>query len=318
MWLRAASAGTHPRRLSQGKQIFPLLQNPPLTCPLRPAHRAALLQIGCSIKHVSQADGTDLDPANTKYRPRGEGAGGPQVRRACGILVQDQVVAPAHISSELVNLSRPPHAAAHSACPHALPADARAETPPPHWPLLQGQQPIGAQAGVAHDGAIDWGHLKADVVQVCFVSPAAVLFSRLQRALPLASCHSRHAQHAAAASQPHENPALPKLPWPRLPCRGVCSTVRVRNTTSWQTLGMRPAHPGAARRRGHPQAWAAAPTRRPCHPGACCAPHVMAALCFAAALLQGCGVVSEQSVGNTAKRNSTKAVQKMQHFAAYK
>lgn len=36
-------------------------------------------QIGCSIKHVSQSDGTDLDPGNTKYRPRGEG-GAPQVR----------------------------------------------------------------------------------------------------------------------------------------------------------------------------------------------------------------------------------------------
>ncbi|PRW33884.1 S1 RNA binding domain-containing isoform B [Chlorella sorokiniana] len=63
-------------------------------------------KIGCSIKHVSQSDGTDLDPSNTKYRPRGEGAGGPQ-----------------------------------------------------------GQQPIGAQVGVAHDGAVDWGHMKADVVQ---------------------------------------------------------------------------------------------------------------------------------------------------------
>jgi hypothetical protein len=30
---------------------------------------------------------------------------------------------------------------------------------------LQAQQPIGAAAGVAHDGAVDWGHLKADVVQ---------------------------------------------------------------------------------------------------------------------------------------------------------
>ncbi len=39
------------------------------SCPL------ATLQIGCSIKNVSQSDGTDLDPANTKYRPRGDGGG---------------------------------------------------------------------------------------------------------------------------------------------------------------------------------------------------------------------------------------------------
>ena len=32
--------------------------------------------------------------------------------------------------------------------------------------LMQGHQPIGARAGAAHDGAVDWGHLKADVVQV--------------------------------------------------------------------------------------------------------------------------------------------------------
>ncbi|EFN56958.1 hypothetical protein CHLNCDRAFT_143529 [Chlorella variabilis] len=62
-------------------------------------------KIGCSIKHVSQSDGTDLDPSNTKYRPRGEGGG------------------------------------------------------------FQGQQPIGAKAGTAHDGAVEWGYLKADVVQ---------------------------------------------------------------------------------------------------------------------------------------------------------
>ncbi|KAL4418798.1 hypothetical protein ABPG77_010207 [Micractinium sp. CCAP 211/92] len=64
-------------------------------------------KIGCSIKLVSQTDGTDLDPANSKYRPRGEGGGG-----------------------------------------------------------FQGQQPIGAAAGTTtQDGAVDWGHLKADVVQ---------------------------------------------------------------------------------------------------------------------------------------------------------
>ena len=39
-------------------------------------------KVGCTIKYVSQNDGTDLDPANSKYRPRGEG-GGPQVRVGC-------------------------------------------------------------------------------------------------------------------------------------------------------------------------------------------------------------------------------------------
>ncbi|PSC76425.1 S1 RNA binding domain-containing [Micractinium conductrix] len=63
-------------------------------------------KIGCSIKNVSQGDGTDLDPANTKYRPRGEG-GAPQA-----------------------------------------------------------PQPIGAAAGTTtQEGGIEWGHLKADVVQ---------------------------------------------------------------------------------------------------------------------------------------------------------
>ncbi|KAL4425307.1 hypothetical protein ABPG75_009323 [Micractinium tetrahymenae] len=64
-------------------------------------------KIGCSIKLVSQSDGTDLDPANSKYRPRGDGGGG-----------------------------------------------------------FQGQQPIGAAAGTTtKEGGVDWGHLKADVVQ---------------------------------------------------------------------------------------------------------------------------------------------------------
>ncbi len=42
------------------------------------------MQIGCSIKLVSQTDGTDLDPANSKYRPRGEGGGGFQVQTLNG------------------------------------------------------------------------------------------------------------------------------------------------------------------------------------------------------------------------------------------
>jgi hypothetical protein len=33
-------------------------------------------RIGCSIKLVNQADGTDLDPGGSRYRPRGGGAGG--------------------------------------------------------------------------------------------------------------------------------------------------------------------------------------------------------------------------------------------------
>lgn len=33
------------------------------------------LQVSCSIKLVSQKDGTDLDPHSLKYRPRAEGAG---------------------------------------------------------------------------------------------------------------------------------------------------------------------------------------------------------------------------------------------------
>ncbi|GFR46504.1 hypothetical protein Agub_g8085, partial [Astrephomene gubernaculifera] len=33
-------------------------------------------KIGCSIKLVNQTSGEDLDPANTRYRPRGDGAGG--------------------------------------------------------------------------------------------------------------------------------------------------------------------------------------------------------------------------------------------------
>jgi hypothetical protein len=33
-------------------------------------------RIGCSIKLVNQADGTDLDPAGTRYRPRRGGEGG--------------------------------------------------------------------------------------------------------------------------------------------------------------------------------------------------------------------------------------------------
>jgi predicted RNA-binding protein with RPS1 domain len=68
-------------------------------------------KVGCSIKLVSQRDGTDLDPGNVKYKPRGEGgAGGGQHRR---------------------------------------------------------HQPIGAAAaGVAqhNSGVVEWGHLKADVV----------------------------------------------------------------------------------------------------------------------------------------------------------
>ena len=39
-------------------------------------------KIGCSIKLVSQRDGTDLDPHNLKYRPRPEG-GGPGVSGQC-------------------------------------------------------------------------------------------------------------------------------------------------------------------------------------------------------------------------------------------
>lgn len=35
-----------------------------------------------------------------------------------------------------------------------------------YTPCLQRDQPIGAAVGVAHDGQVDWGHLKADVVQV--------------------------------------------------------------------------------------------------------------------------------------------------------
>ena len=34
-------------------------------------------KVGCSIKFVSQRDGTDLDPGNVKYKPRGEGGGAP-------------------------------------------------------------------------------------------------------------------------------------------------------------------------------------------------------------------------------------------------
>jgi len=68
-------------------------------------------KVGCSIKLVSQRDGTDLDPGQVKYKPRGErgsggGGGG-------------------------------------------------------------GHQPIGAAAaGVAQHarGVVDWGHLKADVI----------------------------------------------------------------------------------------------------------------------------------------------------------
>lgn len=55
------------------------LSTAPQPHPPTHTHTTPLLQIGCSIKHVSQSDGTDLDPANTKYRPRGEGGGGPQV-----------------------------------------------------------------------------------------------------------------------------------------------------------------------------------------------------------------------------------------------
>lgn len=36
------------------------------------------MKVGCSIKLADQREGTDLDPTNTKYQPRGEGpAGGP-------------------------------------------------------------------------------------------------------------------------------------------------------------------------------------------------------------------------------------------------
>ncbi|GAB4812977.1 hypothetical protein N2152v2_000023 [Parachlorella kessleri] len=62
-------------------------------------------KIGCSIKLVSQRDGTDLDPHNLKYRPRQEG-GGPGGREA-----------------------------------------------------------IGAHVAETHGDAVDWGHMKADVVQ---------------------------------------------------------------------------------------------------------------------------------------------------------
>jgi predicted RNA-binding protein with RPS1 domain len=69
-------------------------------------------KVGCSIKLVSQRDGTDLDPGQVKYKPRGEGGGGGGHRG--------------------------------------------------------GHQPIGAAAaGVAQHaggGVVDWGHLKADVI----------------------------------------------------------------------------------------------------------------------------------------------------------
>ncbi|WIA16485.1 hypothetical protein OEZ85_013166 [Tetradesmus obliquus] len=42
-------------------------------------------KIGCSMKLVDQADGTDLDPQNLRYRPRGEGGqGGPGGRAPVG------------------------------------------------------------------------------------------------------------------------------------------------------------------------------------------------------------------------------------------
>ena len=34
------------------------------------------MKVACSIKLVDQREGTDLDPSNTKYQPRGEGAQG--------------------------------------------------------------------------------------------------------------------------------------------------------------------------------------------------------------------------------------------------
>lgn len=68
-------------------------------------------KVGCSIKLVSQRDGTDLDPENVKYKPRGEGGGGG-----------------------------------------------------PGGGGFRGQMPIGAAAGEVRGDALDWGHLKADVV----------------------------------------------------------------------------------------------------------------------------------------------------------
>lgn len=38
----------------------------------------AKMKVACSIKLVDQREGTDLDPTNTRYQPRGEGpSGGP-------------------------------------------------------------------------------------------------------------------------------------------------------------------------------------------------------------------------------------------------
>ena len=132
----------------------PDLPSPPCSCAC--PFPCSAPQIGCSIKHVSQSDGTDLDPSNTKYRPRGEG-GGFQVRGPWPLHCL-HLFRLAHARQPRSGTSGGANARAPNPCqPTASPATVDL--------LLQGQQPIGAKAGTAHDGAVEWGYLKADVVQ---------------------------------------------------------------------------------------------------------------------------------------------------------
>lgn len=132
----------------------------------------------------------------------------------------------------------------------------------------QGQQAIGTQAGVAHDGAVDWGHMKADVVQA---RPAACSAVRMQRVRQCGWLHagSVEEQRWLSLSHPAIHPA--PLPTPTVQCS---TAAQQGSTTFWRTLEMRAARLAplaAARHSGRHPAWAVEQMRRPCRPGACVA-----------------------------------------------
>ena len=148
-------------------------------------------RVGCSIKLAGQSDGTDLDPSNTKYRPRGEGPGAPRVRAAPAASQLACLPACSKAGGWLLRLGAQRLLCSIWCCHPWL-------APPPSSPGKQVQQPIGAHVAEAHGGAVDWGYLKADVVQVG--KAAAALRLRLAPHPPTAP--PAHAASLCSSTRP--------------------------------------------------------------------------------------------------------------------
>ena len=181
-------------------------------------------RIGCSIKLVSQSDGTDMDPANSRYRPRGEGGapggGGGQVCEGGGGVGSARGCCAGGLRGSSIH----PLLLLHTLTP-----------PPPHTHTrspLQAQPPIGARVAEAKGGEVDWGYLKADVVQV-----------RAAAGLGEAASTAR----ACCCCRCWRRPPPPSLPPPppaavRQGCAAVRATGRLGRRGAW-ALGSTPRPP---------------------------------------------------------------------------